>query len=188
MNALRRDGDTWGASLAELLVVLALAGILAGAAMLSFSDILRRQRLRIATNDLLAAIDLTRSQAIARGAKVLMAPLEPAGADWRLGWAVFVDQNGNRRPDAGELLIFRHGPLADGITVSSKFSSGAAPTYVAYNSAGRACSAGNSLAARWGTLSLAQGEDARNIKINMLGRVRVCDPAKEPADCTGASD
>lgn len=182
----RRRGG--GASLVELLVVLALAGILAGIVMPSFSEILRRQRLRTAANDLLAAIDLTRSQAIARGAKVLMAPLEPAGDDWRLGWVVFVDQNGNRRPDAGELLIYHHGPIADGISVTSKFSSGAAPTYVAYNGAGRVCSAGNSLAARWGTLSLAQGDDARNIKINMLGRVRVCDPAKDPANCTSASD
>jgi type IV fimbrial biogenesis protein FimT len=56
----------------------------------------------------------------------------------------------------------------------------------AYNAAGRACSAGNSLAARWGTLSLTQGEDVRNIKINMLGRVRVCDPAQDRANCDGA--
>jgi type IV fimbrial biogenesis protein FimT len=175
-----------GVSLVELLVVLALAAILAGVAMPAFHDVLRRQRLRTATNDLLAAIDLTRSQAIARGGKVLMAPLEPGGADWQPGWTVFVDQNGNRRPDAGELLIYRHGPIADGIIVSSKFSSGAAPTYLAYNAAGRACSAGNSLAARWGTLSLAQGEDVRNIKINMLGRVRVCDPAQDRANCDGA--
>ena len=177
-----------GTSLVELLVVLALAGILAGAAMPAFHDLLLRQRLRTATNDLLAAIDLTRSQAIARGAKVLMAPLEPAGMDWRLGWVVFVDQNANRRPDAGEPLIYRHEALADGINISSKFSSGAAPTYLAYNGAGRACAADNSLAARWGTLSLEQGEETRNIKINMLGRVRVCDPAKDRANCTGATD
>jgi type IV fimbrial biogenesis protein FimT len=175
-----------GVSMVELLVVLVLAVILAGAAMPSFHETLRRQRLRTATNDLLAAIDLTRSQAIARGSKVLMAPLEPAGADWQRGWLVFVDQNGNRRPDAGELLIYRHGPIADGIIVSSRFSSGAAPAYLAYNAAGRACSAGNSLAARWGTLSLTQGEDVRNIKINMLGRARVCDPAQDRANCDGA--
>ena len=177
-----------GTSLVELLVVLALAGILAGAAMPAFSDLLRRQRLRTAANDLQAAIDLTRSQAITRGAKVLMAPLEPAGMDWRLGWAVFVDQNGNRRPDAGEPLIYRHEALADSFNISSKFSSGAAPTYIAYNPAGRPCSAGNSLAARWGTLSLEQGEETRNIKINMLGRVRVCDPAQDRPNCSGATD
>lgn len=177
-----------GVSLVELLVVLALAGILAGAAAPAFGDLLRRQRLRTATSDLLAAIDLTRAQAIARGAKVLMAPLEPAGMDWRLGWAVFVDQNGNRRPDAGEPLIYRHEALADGISISAKFSSAAAPTYLAYNAAGRPCAAGNSLAARWGTLSLEQGEETRNIKINMLGRVRVCDPAKDRSNCSGAND
>ncbi|NGZ88495.1 type-4 fimbrial pilin related signal peptide protein [Duganella sp. SAP-35] len=183
---MRRRGGGGGVSLVELLVTLALAGVLAGAVMPSFVDIVRRQRLRTATNDLLAAVDLTRSQAIARGARVMMAPLDPAGTDWRLGWAVFVDRNHNRRPDPGEPLIYRQGPIADGILVASKFSSGAAQSYLAYNAAGRACSASNSLAARWGTLSLTQGDDVRNIKINMLGRVRVCDPARDRANCDGA--
>lgn len=181
-------GHIRGVTLIELLIVLVLAGILLGVAVPAFQDILRRQRLRIATNDLLAAIDLTRSQAIARGSRVLMAPIESPGDDWRRGWAVFVDRNGNRRPDAGEPLIYRHGPLGDDMRLVSRFTSGAAPLYLAYNAAGRACSADNSLAARWGTLSLTQGEDARNIKINMLGRVRVCDPATEPATCSGATE
>jgi len=37
-------------------------------------------------------------------------------------------------------------------------------------------------------LSLEQGEETRNIKINMLGRVRVCDPAKDRSNCSGAND
>jgi type IV fimbrial biogenesis protein FimT len=177
-----------GITLIELLIVLVLATILLGMAAPSFHLTLQRLRLQAAANDLVAAIDLTRSQAIARGGKVLMAPLEASGTDWQSGWAVFLDHNGNRRPDAGEPLLYRHDPLRSDIAVTSRFTTGNAPTYVAYNAAGRTCSAASSLTARWGTLSLKQGDNGRNLIINMLGRVRVCDPAADPAGCIGASD
>lgn len=180
----RRAG---GMTLTELLLVLALALILLGVAAPSFRQSLQRLRMQSAVDDLRAALDLTRSQAIARGSKVLMAPLEPAGADWQQGWAIFIDQNGNRRPDAGELLLYRHDPLPKDIAIKSKFTSGGTPTYVAYNAAGRTCSATSSLTARWGTLSLTQGEHTRSITINMLGRVRVCDPVAD-STCSNAAD
>ena len=182
-----RRHDNAGVSLVELMIVLVLAGILMSVAMPSYTDTIRRQRLRAATADLVAAIDLTRSQAIARGSRVTMAPLD-ATASWQQGWAVFVDDNGNHQLDAGELLLYRHDPLADGMSISSVFTSGAAQPYLAYNAGGRACSASNSLAARWGTLTLEYGENTRNIKINMLGRVRVCDPARDGSSCSNASD
>lgn len=185
---MRRRPFSTGVSLVELLVVLVLATILLGVAVPNYRAALERQQLRVAVNDLVAAINLTRSHAMARGGQVLLVPLEPAGAAWRLGWTVFVDDNGNRRPDPGELLLLRHGPIAEGVIVASVFSSAAAPQYLAYNAAGRACSASNSLAARWGTLSLTQGDSTRNIKINMLGRVRVCDPAVDGASCASATD
>ena len=175
-----------GFSLVELMMVLVLAGILLSVAAPAYQALIQRQQLRTAVNELVAAIDLTRSQAMALGSRVLLVPLDPAGADWAQGWAVFVDDNGNRRPDAGEALIYRHAPVAGGIRIASAFSSDAAQPFIAYNAAGRSCSADNSLAAHWGTLSLVQGAQTRNIKINMLGRVRVCDPAQDGAACSSA--
>ncbi|HEU4777874.1 MAG TPA: GspH/FimT family pseudopilin [Telluria sp.] len=174
-------------SLVEALVVLGLVAILAGVAAPGLQPLLQALRLRTAVNDLCSAIDLTRSQAIARGRIVSLAPLEPAGVDWRRGWVVFVDANGNRRPDDGEQVLYRQDGVSDDIVIRSAFSSGAAPLYLAYNAAGRSCSAGNSLVAHWGTLSLLQGRQARHIKINMLGRMRVCDPLVQPVGCTAAA-
>jgi type IV fimbrial biogenesis protein FimT len=173
-----------GITLIELLTVLAIAAVLLGVAAPSFQQALQRMRLQAATNDLQAAIDLTRSQAITRGGQVLMAPL---GDEWQSGWAVFLDHNGNRRPDSGEPLLYRHDPLRSDIHITSKFTSGNTPAYLAYNAAGRTCSAASSLTARWGTISLTQGNNTRNLKINMLGRLRVCDPATSD-DCSGAAD
>lgn len=145
---MRRRTSSAGLTLIELLIVLVLATLLLGVAAPAFQQSLQRLRLQAAVNDLLAAIDLTRSQAIARGGKVLMAPLDPAGTNWQQGWAVFIDHNGNRRPDTGEVL-YRHDALREDTRITSRFTSGNAPTYVAYNAAGRTCSAASSLTARW---------------------------------------
>ena len=183
-RCLHRTGHT----LLEVLAVLSIAALLAAAALPSLQQMLARQQLRAAAGELFSAIELTRAQAMARGQRVLLMPADSGGMDWRTGWLVFIDRNASLAFDGGDELLFRQGPLAAGITAQFAFSSAAAPLYIAYNGAGRSCSATNSLAARWGTLSLALGKQQRHIKINMLGRVRVCDPQQQAANCSGVAD
>ncbi len=173
-------------SLIEILVVLAIAGILASMALPSMHSLLQRQRLQAAVGALSNAIDLTRAQAIARGRRVVLVPLGAAGDDWRSGWVVFVDTNQDRRPGPGEEVISSHGPVDEGINIDFNFTSNRAPYYIAYNGAGRSCSDSSSMAARWGTLSLFSGPEIRRIKISMLGRVRVCNPERGKGQCEGA--
>ncbi|HEX8614516.1 MAG TPA: GspH/FimT family pseudopilin [Telluria sp.] len=172
-------------SLVELMAVVCIAAIALAVAMPDMRAMIRLYQLNAAVNDLSGAIGMVRAQAMARGQRVVLAPLEPAGADWSLGWVAFVDRDGDRRPGASDELIATHGPVGKGIVVSAVFSSQKLPDYLAYNSAGRSCSATSSAAARWGTLSLFQGEQTRRIKINMLGRARVCNPARDGAACDG---
>jgi type IV fimbrial biogenesis protein FimT len=179
------EGAQCGYSLPELLTVLAIAAVMAAIALPNFGQMIRAQQLRAATNDLFGAIDLARSQAITRGRRVQLVPLDAGGRDWSRGWVVFVDQDGDRRPGAGEEVIQRYGAPAKGIAVDVAFSSQQGASYLAYNSMGRSCSDTSSLAARFGTLSLVQGEQIRRIKINMLGRARLCDPARDGASCSG---
>lgn len=174
-----------GFTLVELLVVIAITAAMLGIAAADMGSLIRQQRLRAALSDLFGAIDLARSQAITRGGRVYLAP---TGNDWQGGWAVFIDADGDGRPGAGDELIATHGPLAEGIVVSSGFTSPRTPDYIAYNGGGRSCSHASSMAARWGTLSLTLGEGTRRIKINMLGRARACDPARDGADCSGPDD
>lgn len=174
-----------GFTLVELMVVLAVGAVLLAAGVPALGELIARQRLRTTAADLFAAIDLTRSEAIARGRRVMLMPLDPSGTDWNQGWAVFVDKNASLGLDPDDDLIFRQGPVAAGIVIRAAFSSPHPPSYISYNSAGRSCGAANSMAARWGTVSVLAGPAARHIKINMLGRVRMCDPAVEPDTCTG---
>jgi type IV fimbrial biogenesis protein FimT len=185
-----RSWHNTGLTLTELLVTLLVAAVLMAVAMPNFHALLVRQRLRAAANDLFAAIDLARSQAMTRGRRITLVPLD-AGGDWARGWMVFADRNGNLLPDAGEEIIFKHEALADGIAVRYGFSATAGGAalgpYIAYNGAGRSCGAASSAASHFGSLSLTAETQVRHIKINMLGRARICDPQVE-ADCTGVAD
>jgi type IV fimbrial biogenesis protein FimT len=182
MTARRRRGFT----LIELVVVLAISAVMMSVALPDLRQMIRSQQLKAAVHDLFGAVELTRTQAIARGGKVLLVPSGDAALDWSGGWVVFVDQDGDRRPGDGEEVIMRHGPPAAGIVVDAAFSSQQGAPYLAYNSTGRSCSDTSSLAARWGTLSMADGRQTRRIKINMLGRARICDPLRDGASCAGA--
>ena len=174
-----------GFTLVELLAVLGVAAVLMAIALPDLRAMVRRQQLKAATGDLYGAVELTRSLAIARAGLVLLAPREPNGIDWAQGWVVFVDHDADTRPGEGDELLSLHPALPPGLAITTAFSSDKRPDYLAFNGAGRGCTGGSSAAARWGTLSLFQDEQVRRIRINMLGRARVCDPARDGASCDG---
>lgn len=162
------------------MVTLAIVAILLAAAVPDVRGTLERHALRAAAGELMAALHQARSQAISGGETIVVAPLDDAGNAWRDGWIVFADGDGDARPGPGERVLYRHGPLRDGVRIWSRLTAATPPWYVAYNSAGRSCRANNHLAANWGTVSLQLGSTNRNIIINMLGRARLCDPHREP--------
>nr|WP_229445407.1 GspH/FimT family pseudopilin [Massilia sp. Leaf139] len=180
--ATKRNG---GFSLSELLTVTAVAALLLGVALPELGAALRAQQLRTASNDLFGAISLARAQAIARNERVILTPRDMAGVDWAQGWTVFVDRDADGEFSPGDEILAVHEALPEGVGSAFAFTSPAAPYYIAYNGAGRSCSRTSSASARWGTLSLFHGGGIRRIKINMLGRARACDPARD-ANCDGA--
>ena len=186
MSALDWKRAARGATLAELAVVLAIAAVAFAVAAPDLHALLASQQIRAASGELHDAIVHTRAQAIARNEQVKLAPRDPAGADWTRGWTVFIDRDGDRAPGAGDEVLAVHGPLPEGLRVDFSFTQSAPPQYIAYNGAGRSCSDSNSGASRLGTLSLFHGGHIRRIKINMLGRIRQCNPARD-SGCDGAA-
>lgn len=169
-----------GFSAIELMVTLAVAGILLGIGIPAFAALIANQQITAAVNDFTAAINLTRAEAIRRGGHANLVPAD--GRDWKSGWVVFVDGNDNMRPDPDEQLVFSHDPLPDRLTVESDFTDSSAK-YIAYNGSGRTRTVNNSQQSQSGTVTFRLGKQVRKIKLNFLGRARTCNPADEPSTC-----
>lgn len=80
-----------GFTLVEVLVSIAILGILTALALPSFTTTIRRYRAVAIRDDLIASINFAHSEAIRRGLPVTVAKV-PCGAaiagDWRCGWQV----------------------------------------------------------------------------------------------------
>ena len=84
----------------EILLALAILGVLAAIAVPPIGGVLERQRIRVAQDDLLATLQYGRAEAIRRQTPVSLAP---SGN----GWELFQDSNGDgiRATDGAEPLL-----------------------------------------------------------------------------------
>lgn len=101
-----------GFSLAEMMIVIAVIGVLAAIAFPSFTAVVNGGRLSGMTNELVASIQIARSEAIRRNVRAVVCPSAngtscSGGSDWSAGWMVFFDSNlpPNNLADAGEPVL-----------------------------------------------------------------------------------
>ena len=167
-----------GFTLVELLVTLALLGVLIGIAAPGFSDMLRENQLTTATNRFLTALHYTRSEAIKRGTRVTMCKSADGVAcatdgDWEQGWIIFPDPNANGERDAGETVLIAESGQGGGLTITGNQW---VNRYISYLPQGWTRLVGGGL--QMGTLDLCKEDTARSIVISRSGR-----PRTEPGTC-----
>ena len=172
-----RKAGRAGHTLAEMLFVLAIAAILLSLAMPAMRAMLQQHRLIATVNDFFAAVTLARSEAVRQGVQVV---LLPAGAGWSSGWVVALDRNGNLQVDAGDEVLYSHGPPSAELTISGSFSDNKTP-YLAYDPGGRSRTrVGGAQAGSW---QFVCGAQRRKIIVNSLGRPRACNPELDKTTC-----
>lgn len=107
-----------GVTLVELLVVLALAGLLLSIATPAFTALVAAQRSSAASNAIIGAVRLARAAAISHRRAVVLCPAagQHCGghADWPGGAWIFADDNGNGERDADETVYGRLPPFERG--------------------------------------------------------------------------
>lgn len=91
----RQTGRQGGFTLVELMVTLAVLGILGGLAAPSLAGLIASQRVRTLSSDLHFAMTQARSEAIKRNASVT---LVATGGNWAAGWAVLDPANPTGTP------------------------------------------------------------------------------------------
>jgi type IV fimbrial biogenesis protein FimT len=170
-----------GFTLIELAVTLAVAAILFSIGVPAFTGFIRNIEISTAANDFFASINLARAEAIQRGLRVDLVPADEGG-DWARGWVVFVDGNRNLRPDSGDTIIFTHGPAPKGMRITANLTDSTVQ-YLAYTGAGRTRTHANGYRTQFGTFTLEMGSKIRKIKLNFLGRPRICNPEVDKQNC-----
>ena len=161
---------SYGYTLFELIITLAIITIVLAPGIPQFSDFLKKTRLTLASNTMHAAINLTRSEAIKRNCRVDLAPSD--GRYWEKGWAIFIDNNNNQRPDEGDTLINTHEALHSDIIITTSFTD-TTKHYIAYNGSGRTQTNAGSQQVQAGTISLTLNDYVHRIHIDFLGRARM---------------
>ena len=178
MTSQRRHPAPTGFTLPELLIVLAIVGMLLAAGMPSLRTYTQNQQLANAANAFLGALNLARGEAIRRGSRVDLAPRD--GSKWESGWVVFANKPGDAdlQFDAGDELIYSHEQLPAGLVMATTLSDKSA-SYIAYNGNGRTRNNISDRAPLWGSWQFSLEGRTRLVRLGILGRARICNPADD---------
>lgn len=111
-----------GFTLIEFMIAAAVAAIMLAAALPSYRSTILNNRMTGETNRLVADIQLARSEAMKRGAAVIICPSTNAATAspscssdaWTSGWLVFASGDANTSFDSGTDTLIKAGQAASG--------------------------------------------------------------------------
>ena len=166
-----------GVTLIELMVSISVLVILLTIAAPSFKDIMVSSRAVSLSNELVAALNLARSEAVKRGANVTVCKSQDPGAttpvcstsaNWVNGWLVFADDSTLGSVDVGDARLKVGEPAqagGSGITVDAVFSN-----YISFLPSGAAQGNGSGSS---GSFAVCVSGIRRTVSVGSTGSIQV---------------
>lgn len=111
-----------GFSLVELLVSIAVAGVLVSLAMPAYQQFVSETRLTTHSNEFLSMLMLARSEAVKRNTRVTVCKSKDGLAcikegSWEQGWIIFVDGASLGDVDDDDTILRVHGAIAQNVAM-----------------------------------------------------------------------
>lgn len=164
-----------GFTLIELMITLALLGIVLGLAMPAVTDFAIKQRVSSQANEMMLSLAFARSEALKLNQEVRVIPRTGTATGWSDGWCVGPATINNCN-HADVLRVFS---AANGVRITSSGISN--PPVLIFHRDGTTAQA-NAAVAVTAALLKDTGENARCIKLNRQGRAEVKKIARD-ANC-----
>lgn len=172
-----------GFTLIELMVTLAVVGILMYFSN-SFTGVLKNDKISTSVQDFVAAVSLTRNEAISRATRVTMCKSDSSSNprscindttvdNWDKGWIVFVDVNNDQLvTNPNQNLLRVYGSLANKIVLKGDTTS---RDFVSFDSRGFRVNASGKVQAIDAKFQLCDdrvsGNTSRQISVNRVGNI-----------------
>lgn len=175
-----------GFTLVELLMTLAVSGILLGIGLPAMAGLISANRLSTQVNELVSGMALARFEAIHRNTSVVLCKSDnhqtcTTNSSWENGWIIFVDTDDDHKRQDEESILLSNDPLPANYQL--QYRGFGSHHYVVFRGIGTTTSNGTFL-----LCDKRNPENARALIINRTGRVRTSTTRADgtPIECNKA--